>query len=99
MLSDHAFALFVHHRARVGTVSSEPAREPFQLKDSPLNLKASRTETGRDGGREDDVRAPALEMVVPRAIPVATGGPELPYRQRGSSRAGKWAVVAGSQTV
>jgi len=27
---------------------------------------------GRDGGREDDVRAPALEIGVPRAIPVAT---------------------------
>jgi hypothetical protein len=27
---------------------------------------------GRDGDQEDDVRAPALEIGVPRAIPVAT---------------------------
>jgi hypothetical protein len=30
----------------------------------------------RDGGREDDVRAPALEIGVPRAIPVATDAGE-----------------------
>jgi len=72
ILSDHAFALFVHHRARVGTVSSEPAQEPFRLKDSPLDPNSTMDRVRRDGGREDDVRAPALEIGVPRAIPVAT---------------------------
>jgi hypothetical protein len=52
--------------------SSEGAREPSQLKDSPLDPNSTMVGVGRDGGREDDVRAPALEIGVPRAIPVAT---------------------------
>ncbi len=57
--------------------SSERAREAFQLKDSPLVPKSTIDSFRRDGGREDDVRAPALEIGVPRAILVAT---EVVYR-------------------
>ena len=42
------------------------------MKDSPLDPNSTTVRVGRDGDREDDVRAPALEIGVPRAIPVAT---------------------------
>jgi hypothetical protein len=46
------------------------------LMDSPIDLGASIGEFGKDGAREAVVRAPALEIGVPRAIPVATGATE-----------------------
>jgi hypothetical protein len=45
------------------------------LKASPL-VAQSRAVTVRDGDQEEDVWAPALVTVVPRAIPVATGDSE-----------------------
>ncbi len=44
--------------------------------DSPLDPNSTTVRVGRDDDREDDVRAPALEIGVPRAIPVATAATE-----------------------